>query len=308
MKKAILTLTGAMLTLCLAGRPAWSSEPPVAVASIAPLQVLLTQVMLGVSEPEVILPSGTSPHHYALRPSDVARLDQAGIIFWVGPALEGALVNPIRALRDQSRAIALQDVDSIHLLDRREGGILDHDGHDDHDDHEAGSVDPHLWLDPRMAGDVMVIMAEVLAETDPGNASVYEHNARTGQAILENTVAEISTYLEPVRRAPYVVFHDAYQYFEHRFGLSPVAIVSVDSDRPPGARRIAQIHDLLGQHPGACVFVEPQFTPKLVETLREGTDTRSAVLDPMGMDSGTGLTGYQNTIWALARSLKECLE
>lgn len=299
-----------MISIITIDRPGYASEPPVAAASIAPLHALLVQVTQGISNPTVLLRPGASPHAHALRPSEVTRLEQADVIFWIGPALEGVLVNPIRALGPQAVSVALMDMDEVHLLERREGGVDDHDDDPNHEqatDLDSTHADPHIWLDPTVAGMIMHTMADVLSGMDPARKTQYMHNASQGQKALRDLEIDVFAYLEPFRDRPYVVFHDAYQYFEHRFDLAPMAIVSVDPDHPPGARRIAEIRNVLMQNMSACVFVEPQFTPKLMETLREGTSTKTATLDPVGVED-PGLRGYENLIWALARNMGQCLE
>jgi zinc transport system substrate-binding protein len=305
MRKIAVMFAGLMLLLSIPGRPVYAAEPAVAVASIGPLHALLAQVMHGVSNPAVLLPPGVSPHHYALRPSDIAQLEQAAIVFWVGPALEQSLVKPIRALGEQTVSVALMESIAANLLNRREGGIQ---GQPTNSEQTSADRDPHVWLDPRVASMVVGIMADAMAKVDPAHAAAYAENAITAQQALNELETEISAYLMPVTGRPYVVFHDAYQYFENRFNLRPMAIVSVDSDHPPGAKRIAAIRELLIDNTEVCIFVEPQITLRLVETLREGTSAKTSVLDPVGMGKELGLAGYLDMLWKLAGKMRLCLE
>ena len=303
MHRSITLLIGLILMSVAFGRPGLAAEAPVAMASIGPLQALLTHVTHGVSKPDVLLPPGASPHHFALRPSDMARLQQAAVVFWAGPALEEALVNPIQALDTNTRSVELMNMTELSLLPRREAGVLTAGGMDAP---VGGEPDPHIWLDPQLASTIMGIMADVMAKIDPVHAPEYLKNASAGQQAMETLITTVSAYLEPVRDRPYVVYHDAYQYFENRFGLRPVAIVSIDSHHAPSAKRIHEIQKLLQANTMACIFVEPQFTPKIVETLRQGTDTRVGILNPTITKGSDGLAAYEKLIWQLAHQINQC--
>jgi zinc transport system substrate-binding protein len=303
MHRSIILLIGLVLMSIVSGRSGLAAEPPVAMASIGPLHALLTQVTHGVSKSEVLLPPGASPHHFALRPSDMLRLQEADVLFWVGPALEEALVNPIQALGANIHTVEVMNGNELPLLPRREAGVLNAGGMGAP---VSGEPDPHIWLDPQLAGMIMGTMADELAKIDPAHASKYLENAIAGQQAMEALIIAASAYLKPIKDRPYVVYHDAYQYFENRFGLHPMAIVSIDSDYAPSAKRVHEIRELVRANAGVCIFVEPQFTPKIVETLRKGTDTRVGILNPTIVKGSDGLVAYERMIWQLAHRIGQC--
>ena len=144
-----------------------------------------------------------------------------------------------------------------------------HKGHDDHDDHGHHGTDPHVWLDPVNAKAMIHEIEEALIEADPANASAYEANAEAMMSKLDNLVAEIDAELQPVKGRGYVVFHDAYQYFENRFGVSAVGSITVSPEVLPGAERVAELREKVRNLDATCVFSEPQFEPKLVMTITE---------------------------------------
>ena len=169
----------------------------------------------------------------------------------------------------------------------------DHDDHgqddqDDHDDHGHHGTDPHVWLDPVNAKAMIHEIEEALIEADPANASAYEANAEAMMLKLDNLVAEIDAELQPVKGRGYVVFHDAYQYFENRFGVSAVGSITVSPEVLPGAERVAELREKVRNLDATCVFSEPQFEPKLVMTITENTNAGTGVLDPLGASIDDG--------------------
>jgi zinc transport system substrate-binding protein len=183
----------------------------------------------------------------------------------------------------------------------------DHEKHDDHDEHDHGEVDPHVWLDPENAKAMVHEIEEALAKADPANAATYESNAEAVMAKLDSLVAEIDSELQPVKGRGYIVFHDAYQYFENRFGVSAIGSITVSPEVLPGAERISDLQEKVRSLDATCVFSEPQFEPKLVATVTENTNARTGVLDPLGAAIDKGPNLYFTLIRNMASSLKNCL-
>ena len=168
-------------------------------------------------------------------------------------------------------------------------------------------MDPHVWLDPENAKAMVHEIEEALAKADPANAATYESNAEAVMAKLDSLVAEIDSELEPVKGRGYIVFHDAYQYFENRFGVSAIGSITVSPEVLPGAERISDLQEKVRSLDATCVFSEPQFEPKLVATVTENTNARTGVLDPLGAAIDKGPNLYFTLIRNMASSLKNCL-
>lgn len=181
-----------------------------------------------------------------------------------------------------------------------------HDEEHDHG-HAAGEVDMHIWLDPMNAHVLVNRIVAILSEVDPPNASRYQANGSAVQRRLADLHLALEGDLASVKDRPYVVFHDAYQYFETRYGLTPVGSITVSPDRKPGARTLAEIRERIAETDAACVFSEPQFEPAVVATVIEGTGARTAVLDPLGADLVPGNDAYFELMRNLAGSLTDCL-
>lgn len=194
----------------------------------------------------------------------------------------------------------------------------DHDGHEHHDEHEdhkdhdhgdhkRSAFDPHLWLDPQNAKAMVHEIEEQLTQLDPAHAAIYEANAALLMAELDDLTAEIDAELAPVKGKGFVVFHDAYQYFENRFDMAATGSVTVSPEVLPGAERIRELQAKIQALDVACIFAEPQFEPKLVATIIENTGTKTGVIDPLGATITDGPQLYSTLIRNMAASLKDCL-
>lgn len=283
------------------------------VASIKPVHSLVAAVMKGVGAPVLIVQGGASPHGYALRPSDAQALQDARLVIWIGPALETFLEEPLGTLAADATVIRLDEAPGVTLLQVREGGAFQADEHDhehrnEHDGHDHdGPFNPHLWLDPQNARAIVGAAAAALAKLDPDNADRYRADAAALAVRLEELEKEIAKTLAPVRDRPFVVYHDAFQYFESRFGLTAAGSVTVSPDTPPGAARIGEIREKIMELGAVCVFTEPQFAPKIVDVTIEGTGARAGVLDPLGAELENGPDLYFTLLTNLAASLRRCL-
>ncbi|PRD42643.1 zinc ABC transporter substrate-binding protein [Phyllobacterium phragmitis] len=181
------------------------------------------------------------------------------------------------------------------------------EGHEHHDHEAHGEYDLHFWLDPENAEVLVKDIAETLSESDPANAERYKSNAEAYSAKLDTLTKNIAAELAPVKDKPFIVFHDAYQYFEKRFGVNTVGSITVSPENVPGAQRVSEIREKVKQLGATCVFAEPQFEPRLVKTVTEGTTAKSGVLDPLGASLKDGPDLYPQLIRNLAGSLKACL-
>jgi zinc transport system substrate-binding protein len=280
-----------------------ASAAPSVVATIKPVHALVAGVMSGVGEPALLIAGSASPLSYTLRPSESRLLTQAQLIVRVGAGFETFLQRPLAGLAPTTRILTLDTLPGMRLLPTRSGGVWE--SHDHDDDH--GERDLHLWLDPRNAQVIVAATAAALAELDPSQAARYHANAAQLQLRLIALDADLQQRLAPVQRLPYAVFHDAFAYLEGRYALSPIGAISVSSERPPGARRLAAIRARLRESGARCLFVQPQFEPKLAAQLISGTAARIAVLDDLGADLPAGPDAYFLLMERLGSALQDCL-
>ncbi|UWQ95143.1 zinc ABC transporter substrate-binding protein [Rhodobacteraceae bacterium M385] len=372
MSRTLLTLS---LSASLMGGTALADVPNVA-ADIAPIHSLVARVMEGVGTPDLIVQSGASPHEYSLRPSEAAALQNANLVFWVGPDLTPWLEGAIETIATDAVVTELMEADGTIELPFREGALFeahshgdedhaahgdeddgdheehdhdehgeddhddheghdhedpgeedhdDHEGHDheehgdeDHDDHEGhdhdehaghghGAHDPHVWLSPDNAATWLNVIAAQLSAADPDNAGTYFANAASARSEIVALVEEVNAILDPVRGGNFIVFHDAYQYFETTFDFPASGAISLSDASDPSPARIAEIQDRIAAEGVDCVLAEPQFNMGLVETALDGTTANTGVMDPLGSDLELGSGLYPQLIRNLAGTLADCL-
>lgn len=310
MKRLLLGLAALVL-----GTVAAHADVPRVVVTIKPIHALVAAVMGELGSPTLIVKGAASPHSYSLRPSDAGAIEAADVIFWTGHDLEVFLADALTTLAPRATVVELGDVPGLDLLPARAGGMFEpheeegeahHHGDEAHD-HGAGAYDMHMFLDPANAKVMVTAIAETLGAADPANAATYVANAEAENAALDRLAEDIAARLAPLRERPFVVFHDAYQYFERRFGLTVAGSITVSPDTMPGADRIASVRDRLRSLGATCVFAEPQFDPRIVDVLIEGTPTSKGVLDPEGANLAEGPGLYAALLTGLADSIVGCL-
>lgn len=287
---------------------AFSAHADVRVlTSIKPLQQIAAAVQDGVSSPEVLLPPGASPHHYALRPSDVRKVADADLLYWIGPDMEGFLP---RVLGNRSKpTVAVQSLPGMKLRHFGEDSHSHDEDHDDHDhDHRPGSLDAHLWLSSVNARVIAGKMAADLASADPANADRYKRNLAAFTQRLDALDARIKARVAGVAGKPYFVFHEAFDYFEAEYGLKHTGVFSVASEVQPGAQHVAAMRKRLQEVGKTCVFSEPPLRPRLAETLTAGLPVRLAELDALGGTDPVNAQGYERLLDKLGSDLASCLE
>ncbi len=305
-------LAALVLVLCaavlLARAQAAAAETPHVVVSVAPLHSLVSGVMAGLGVPKLLVRGAASPHDTSLRPSDVRALTRAQVVIWAGPVLEIFLVKALAVLARDARVVTLTEEASLDRLPLPGSAPGTGAGDGARPGALPGAVDPHLWLDPANARRMVAIFAATLAEADPDHAAAYRANAVRLAERLAALDAELRDRLAPVRQVPHMVFHDAFAYFEGHFGLNQVGIVAVSPGIRPGARHLSALRRRIGEAGVACVFVEPQFNPALVEAITGGSGARVATLDPLGAGLAPGPEAYFVLMRALADALVDCLE
>ncbi|MGM0769918.1 MAG: zinc ABC transporter substrate-binding protein [Pseudomonadota bacterium] len=339
-------LAGAVLSLLPVS--SWASAPRVAV-DIAPLHSVVTQVMKGVAEPELLIQPEASPHSYSLRPSEAEALAEAQVVFWISGELTPWLENSLENLAGSANRVEMLELSETVKYGFREGATFEahahgehgaegghdehsggqdshdqhhdehHDAHDEHQDehhedhhaghdgHHHGEHDPHAWLDPMNAKIWSAEIAQVLSEVDSANASVYQKNAKEFAQSMDNLIASLQERADRIEGIRFIVFHDAYQYFERRFGLLAAGAISVSDASDPSPARIREIQSMVSELGVTCAFTEPQYDPGLVKTVFEGSEVKTVgVMDPLGADIQIGGNQYSQLLEGLMSSLEKC--
>ena len=314
------------------------------VASIKPIHSLASYLMEGVGTPNLIVDGYASPHGFAMKPSHAKMLQEADLIFWVGEGLENFLEKPLKSIAKKAEKIELLEIKGLKKLKFREKNIFDehddhghkedkHDDHghdddghkeDDHDDHDHdkdghkeddhddhgheghahGEYDPHIWLDPINAKVILNEMVEHLIENDEKNASIYKSNLDKALKDIDKLISDVKSELN--KEISFIVFHDAYQYFEERFNVSVLGAFTVNTDIMPGAEQLSEIREIIEHDKVSCIFSEPQFNPDIINTVAKDMKIKTGVLDPLGATLNPGKDLYFDLIRNISSSFKGC--
>jgi zinc transport system substrate-binding protein len=303
-----IRILAALLAFAAMAAPGWAA--PKVVVTIKPAHSLAAAILEGVAEPKLLLEGAASPHAYSLKPSDAEALAEADAIVRVSDNLEVFLDKAIATLPGKARVIDLEKAPGLTLLPARTIGADLRDATTEGGDHghAHGPIDVHFWLDPANAIQIAAYLADEFAAMDPAHAAQYRANAARLKARLAALDAELKSRFEGLSGKPFIVFHDVTQYLEKRYGLNGLGAVTLSPERPPGAKRLSAIRDKIAAGNALCVFSEPQFPPKLVDMLTEGTATKRGVLDEIGAGLPAGPDQYFALLRADAESLAACLK
>jgi zinc transport system substrate-binding protein len=308
---------------------AWSLEAqavPRVLVSIKPIHSLVAAVMEGAGQPELLVTdTSTSPHSYALRPSDALKMEQAEIIFWVGESYETFLKSRLEALSHTVTVVKLSESPDLNLYPMRQGGFWgvephcacecqqhfgdeeDHD-HDHGDAHQAYAVDGHLWLAPNNARAIVAHVAKTLADKDPINAPLYMANAEKMYGQLSDLAQELTEMLEPVKGIHYLLVHDFMQYFDRFFGTEAVGVIRIHPEIEPSMAHMVQVQKrLVEQRIAHCLFAEPQFDQKRLKKMAESAKVHFGILDYLGSDLEPGPSCYFEIMRRLGLNLVKSL-
>ena len=292
------------------------------VTSIKPIHSITSYIMDGVGSPDLIVDGYNSPHNFQLKPSHAKMLQNADLVIFVGEVIEEFLEKPLESIAKDAKKFALLEQSGFKKLKFREKNIFeehdDHDDHDkkakkkdDHDDHGHddhghghGEYDPHIWLDPINAKAMIKKITKLLSKMDKENSSTYKSNSKKAIKEIDMMVKEIKSEMN--KDLKFVVFHDAYQYFENRFDISVLGALTVNTDVLPGAEQLSEIREVIEHENVNCIFSEPQFNPDIINAIAMDTNVKTGILDPLGATLEPGKDLYFDLIRNISKSFKGC--
>lgn len=260
------------------------------MGSIKPISLIAADLLQGVAEVDTLLPEGASPHDYALRPSDRRRIAEADLLIWVGPQTEPYLEKIIEA----------SEIESLAWQEEEEHADASHDEHD----HEA----MHPWLSPESAEHFAEKISEALVAKYPENSDKIEENLAKFLESIEMLNNESEAKLADKKTIGFFVFHDAYQGLVSHFDLNQVGYFTLDPSRKPGAKHLSELRSQLEENKISCVFVEPQFSPAVIEAITRGLNINEGKLDPLASGIEVQAGGYVAFIKGLVDQFDSCLK
>ncbi len=300
------------VTAIVASSSAFAADTFNVVTTVKPLNLIVSELTQGAATSEFVIPAGTSPHDYALRPSDVRKLKQADLVVWIGPELESFLVKTMDSKPENIALSQQHDISFRYYAEDEQ----EHKGHEAEVDHESeheghnhnhNGIDPHLWLGPEQAIQAANVITKALIKYDPLHKNTYTANLSTFTTDVQQAVTQLNKQLKPLNNKGYYVFHDGYGYFEQQFKLDNLGHFTVEPDRRPGAKTLLSIRQALTNNEAYCVFSEPQFSPAVVKSVTKGTNVKIGTLDPMATDIVEGKGGYVRFLNELGQRFSKCL-
>ena len=283
-----------------------SAAEPAVVVTMKPVHSLVSQIMDGIAKPVLIVDGTASPHTFSLRPSAAKAVNDAAVFVRISETVEPFTRKIVNSLPSSVTLITLSEVQGMKLLDQREGGTFEERAHEE--DHDHGGKDGHIWLDPENAKSIVLEVTKVLSEKFPEQAVKLKSNADKLHEKLDALTVEIESLLAPVKGKPFVVFHDATQYFENRFAMKAAGSITVSPDVQPSAKRLTEVRKKIAQLDAVCVFAEPGFQPNLVAAVTEGSKARSGTIDAEGQTLTPSPELYFDLMRGLARNIRGCLQ
>ena len=288
------------------------------VTSIKPLAFIASSIADGVTETEIVVPPGASPHDYSLKPGDVQKVKSAELLLWIGEDIDGFLEKTVDSV-ESKKVITIAEFAEIKPFLGKAEHHHHHDNHDqghkhDHDhkhahehEHNELSINWHLWYSPEISKVVAQKLADRLSEQYPDKKELIAQNLANFDRTLTAQSDKIKNQLAKFNNKGFYVFHDAYGYFNDAYGLKQTGYFTINPLVAPGAKTLATIKEEIAEHKVSCLFAEPQFTPKVIETLSKGTGVHVGRLDPMGDKVALGKNAYADFLQFTADSYAECL-
>lgn len=275
------------------------------ISSVRPIGFITEAIASGVTNTDILLPDGASPHTYSLKPSDLAKIKNADLIIWVGEDMEVFMPTVLKNV-DEQKQIELMDVPEIKSLLRTNH----HDEEIPHDDndHHHGEYDEHIWLSPKIAKIIAKSIHDKLIELYPNKVQLLDANLNEFITNLSETEQNIAKKLISVQNRGYFVFHDAYGYFESQFGLKNLGSFTINPAVQPGVQTVYAIQKKLAEHQAVCVFREPQFSPAVIKKLVNGTNVKIGELNPLGTGIIVEKGAYSHFLLTLTQELLDCLD
>ena len=306
------------------------------LASVKPLGFIVSSMADGVTGTQVLVPAGASPHDYNLKLSDIQKVKSADLVVWIGEDIDSFLDKPISQI-ERKKVITIADLADVKpLLSKahhehfHEDGDHDHDHkhehkhdhkhdhdhkhehkhdheHHDHDHHEGLTTNWHVWYSPAISKIVAHKVADKLPAQFPDKKALIAQNLSDFNRTLAEQSEKITAQLANVKDKGFYVFHDAYGYFNDAYGLKQTGYFTINPLVAPGAKTLAHIKEEIDEHKVNCLFAEPQFTPKVIESLAKNTKVNIGQLDPIGDKVTLGKNSYATFLQSTADSYMECL-
>ncbi|MBI5614358.1 zinc ABC transporter substrate-binding protein [Candidatus Gottesmanbacteria bacterium] len=227
------------------------------VSSIYPLYEFAREVGGSHVTSTLITPSGVEPHEYEPTPKDILAISKSDLFLYVSPFLEPWAKKTI-ATFSQGKPLVLE-ASSITTLENN---------------------DPHIWLDPVIAIDIVNAIKNSLTTLDPTHANKYEANANIYIEKLK-TLDQAYKSLSFCREKYIVTTHNAFRYLAKRYGFTVYPIAGLSPEDEPSAQKLAEIMTLVKEKNIRYIFYETLVANTIAETVSRQTGAKSTIFNPI---------------------------
>lgn len=291
---------------------AQSKEPRV-VTSIKPIHSLASRIMGDKGQLEVLVSGGVTPHIFRMRPSDLKKVVEADVLFYISPRFETFLKSASIVDRPSLNVMALAEQEGMKLYPYRTNKVWyserpDFGQNQDNRHHDNAELDLHMWLDPSNARRMVDIIAETLSEIDPMNSNHYGRNAQLLKKELYEQEELIRELLRPLRDSAMIVYHDAFQYYERAYSLSSMGAIQLRDDEPPSVKHLTALKEIAEEKNVACVLAIPGTHPRIAMAVMGELDIGYSVVDHLGEYLEEGPESYQQLVFGITQSILDCHE
>jgi zinc transport system substrate-binding protein len=267
------------------------------VTSIKPVKLIVSAIATDDMQTTTLVPPGSSPHNYTMKPSQRRALENADVIFWVGPDMETFLNRLLAGQEFSGRTVALMDAED-------EPAEVTHGGHGhDHGDGE----DPHIWLDPELAIEMAGTVRDALSRLEGVDAGALNENFELFKASVRETDANIRDRLAPAHDISLFAYHDAFTRFAEHYELKLEGVLTLNPELSPGARHIAEVQEKLRNANHPCLLTEPQFNRQWWSSITENLNVTFSTWDPLATDIEATAQGYNNFQHSIVDAVLKCL-
>ncbi|MDY6841253.1 MAG: zinc ABC transporter substrate-binding protein [Pseudomonadota bacterium] len=295
------------------------------VTSIKPVALIVSAIATEDMQTTSLVPPGSSPHNYTMKPSQRRALENADVIFWVGPDMESFLNRLLAGQEFSSRTIALMDAEhesgeephdepahderaDDHHGEKDEKNDKEEERHNEGHGHDHGDgEDPHIWLDPELAIEMAETIHDALSALDGVDAAALTENLEQFQVSVRETDANIRDRLIPVHGISLFAYHSAFTRFAEHYDLKLEGILTLNPALSPGARHIAEVQDKLRNANHPCLLTEPQFNRQWWHSITENLDVTFSTWDPLATDIDATPEGYNNFQQSIVDAVLKCL-
>lgn len=292
-RSILFSILAAILLWAVTGAAHSANDQLRVVASIKPVHSILSGLMKGLREPDLIVAAGRTPYDHEPTAQQLKNLEQADLIVWVGPELEKRLIEPIKTLPTTARVITLLDHPALKVLPSRT---------------DDDARDPFFWLDSRNAIILLDELTRELMALDPGRAHLYRRN----RDALFDKIAELDRRLEygyrGLKGGVVLSYYDTQQYFEQAYALKVGGVLSSAPDVPVSGEKLLQERARLADGGYACLLAEAGMEMPELPFLIDGIEVEMVELDSFGTRQPPGEALYLKLMEHNTRQIKACVQ